>query len=434
MKNYKNKLKILLLNDYAFIEGGAGKVAIESAVSISKKGHEVIFFAAVGPIGKELSRVALKEIICLNQQDILSNINKINAMFYGILNKNAIKELLSLFERWRPDIAHVHGVSKALSWAVIGLLYRKRIPVIYTLHDFGLLCPNMGLYNFKNDNQCELYKSMTYFKCLFTNCDKRSYPQKIWRWFRFIYTRKILQVLKKINGFIAVSNFEADFIRKYLPNKSKLKVINNPVSEELYKFGIKKKFKQLDLSLKKNPQFLYIGRLSVEKGIDLLLSAIKKVDANLIIVGEGELFDLCNKAANEIGNDRIKIFSRQDEERLAEIMVGSDVIISPSRVLETAGIVVIEASKYGLPAIVPDQGGLKEFIVDNINGLYFKHGNLDSLIEAMQIFVYDPSLSYRLGKNAKFYFEKNKDKFSNYIDNLINFYYEIIEAVSYLNN
>ncbi|MBM3710696.1 MAG: glycosyltransferase, partial [Actinobacteria bacterium] len=110
-------MKILILNDYAFVEGGAGKVAIESAIGLTEKGNEVIFFSAVGPVCDALEKSKIKKIICLEQKDILSSENKVSAALSGIKNKNALRNLRKLFSEWRPDIVHAHGISKALSWA-----------------------------------------------------------------------------------------------------------------------------------------------------------------------------------------------------------------------------------------------------------------------------------------------------------------------------
>ncbi|MCL4386142.1 MAG: glycosyltransferase, partial [Cyanobacteria bacterium] len=148
------KLKILILNDYAYVEGGAGKVAIESAINLSKRGHEVIFFSAVGPVSPELIGGSLKKIICLNQNDILNSKNKLFSVFSAAYNWQAVKSLKKLFLEWIPDIAHFHGVSKALSWAPINSIYSFKIPIVYTLHDFGLLCANLGIYDFKADKPC----------------------------------------------------------------------------------------------------------------------------------------------------------------------------------------------------------------------------------------------------------------------------------------
>lgn len=417
-------MKIMVINDYAFVEGGAGKVAIESAIGLAETGNDVTFFSAVGPVCDSLKKSKIKNIICLGQQDILSNKNKISSALSGIKNKAAINNLKALFNDWRPDIVHVHGVSKALSWALINYCSREKIPVVYTLHDFGLLCPNMGLYDFKNHRQCEYYKSNTYIKCLFTNCDKRSYAQKLWRWVRFSYTKNVLKIRNKISGYVAVSVFVSDFFKNYLPKQSKLQIIYNPVvssseNDVGQQFGFKFNNKNI-------PTFLFIGRLSTEKGIELLLDAIKEVNAKLLIIGEGELYNHCLAISKKLGENKVQVLKWQEEEDKIKFIRNSNAIILPSLVMETAGIALLEAKKHGIAAIVPDTGAFREFVKDNEDGIFFKTGSKDSLVRAMEKIIKDPKYAAIMGRNAKNNFKSYKSSIEYHVSDLIRFYINLI--------
>jgi glycosyltransferase involved in cell wall biosynthesis len=417
-----NYLKILIFNDYAHIEGGAGKVAIESAIKLAEQGHEVIFFSAVGPVSPELAGGSLKRIICLNQNDILSSKNKLFSMFSATYNWQAVRSLKKLFSEWMPDIAHFHGVSKALSWGPVNTVFSFKIPIVYTLHDFGLLCANLGIYNFKTDKPCDYYKDGRAFKCMSTNCDKRSYGHKLWRWFRFLFTKNILKVNEKISGYIAVSDFVRNFFIDFLPSDKIIKVIRNPM-KEIKPDTFKKKKKKNNI-----PVFLYVGRLSKEKGLDLLLEAFNGMEAELVIIGDGDMMRFCIDAAREIGRGKIKVMGWQDESVVINQMLESDVLILPSKVMETSGIVVREAAQYFLPSIVPDQGGVIEFVKDGVNGLYFETGNKKSLISAMGKFINDKSLSEKLGINARKTYEESADDSSSHTNKLENFYNDIIKS------
>lgn len=412
-------LKILIFNDYAHVEGGAGKVAIESAIKLAEDGHEVIFFSAVGPVSKELSESKIKKIICLDQSDLLNSSNKLSSVISGINNSQAIKKLKELLSGWQPDIAHFHGVSKALSWVPVKVINSYKIPSVYTLHDFGLLCPNMCLYNFKTEKSCDLYENGKAIKCLFTNCDKRSYSQKLWRYFRFHYTKDILGIYRKIDGFVAVSNFVKEMFGNYLPADKEIRIINNPVNK-IDKTIVPK------ITQKHKTAFLYVGRLSAEKGLDLLLSAIKEVDASLVIIGEGETLSLVKKTASQLGNQKINILGWLDEQKMDEQIQICDAIILPSKVMETAGIVILEAARLAKPSIVANQGGPLDFVKDNLNGILFEAGSKNSLISAMQKYIDDPFLSDKLGRNAQASFEKSGFSIEQHIRKLENFYIKII--------
>jgi len=415
------KLKILILNDYAYVEGGAGKVAVKSSIKLAERGHEVVFFSAVGPVSKELAAVPFKKIICLNQKDILNNPNKINALVSGIYNWRATRRLKLLLKEWLPDIAHIHGVSKALSWATLGTIYSYGIPVIYTLLDYGLLCHNLGVYNFKTNKLCEFYKSGYGFKCFVANCDKRSYLQKLWRWFRYHFSKKILRIDKKISGYIAVSDFVANFFKGYLTKDKPIAVIDNPISYEV--------FDNINYCRNDNRNekvFLFIGRLSTEKGIDLLFEAIKEVNAKLIIIGDGELEGICRKFSNKMGKERIELLGWKDEKAIVNEMKKSDALILPSKVMETSGLAVMEAAKFYLPSIVADHGGPAYYIKDGINGLCFQAGNAESLVEAMKKIINDNRLSKKLGENARKTFENYSSNIDAHVLKVEKFYKKMI--------
>lgn len=416
------KLKVLILDDYAFTKGGAERVAISSAIGLSVKGHEVVFFSAVGPIDDELLEAGLKEVICLDQKDILDSSSKLIAMSSGIYNWKAIRGLKKLFALWVPDIAHIHGVSKALSWAPINLIYSYKIPIIYTLHDYGLLCPNLGIYNFKAEKVCEYYKPGYGFKCLIENCDKRSYAQKIWRWLRYYIVKHIFRINKKVNGYISVSKFMRELAGKYLVGDKPVRVIYNPVE---INEPMSVKCKDND---RKEINFLYVGRLSLEKGIDLLLSVMDKVDASLTIIGDGELMNICEDYARRLGKEKIIILGFQNRKKIFTEMQKSSALILPSRCMEPAPLVLAEAAYNCLPSIVANHGGLVEFVRDGVNGLHFEAGNKESLIKSMESIIKNPALSRRMGKRAREIVIDKDLNIDNHLNQIEKYYVDILRV------
>lgn len=415
------KLKILVLSDYAFTKGGAEKVAILSACGLVDRGNEVVFFSAVGPIDKDLKNKQFKEIICLNQKDILDEPNKLKSVFFGTYNFNAVRNLKQLFSRWQPDIVHLHGLSKALSWAVINTVFSYKIPIVYTLHDYGLVCPNLGIYDFRRAKVCQYYKRGYGFKCLVTNCDKRNYIQKLWRWQRFFISRHIFKINKKISGYIAVSNFIKELIQSNIKITTTIKVIYNPVQK--FNNGnadIRQSF------LKEKVAFLFVGRLSAEKGIDLLLEAISKVDATLYIIGDGELMGKCLEESKKSVKNKINVLGYREKDTIEDYMQKSDFLVLPSKCMEPAPLVIGEAASNFLPSIVANHGGLKEFVDDGINGYYFIAGNVESMVKVMNKIIANPALSIMLGKNAKDIIKKFNFDTGSHLDQLEKYYLDII--------
>jgi len=349
-------------------------------------------------------------------------------MISGINNWAANKKLKELFARWKPDIAHIHGVSKALSWSVINIIHAYKIPIVYTLHDYGLVCPNLGIYNFKKEEVCRYYQPGYGLKCFLTNCDKRNYFQKLWRWFRNKYTINFYKIDSKVSGYIIVSEFLKEVIQKNYKTSRPLEVIYNPID----RFDEISNFVEIDFSKNiKKPKFLFIGRLSAEKGIDLLLKAIKDVDANLAIIGDGELMNICKESAGNLGDDKVQVLGYQGKERIKYEMKSSLALILPSKCMEPAPLVLQEAAYNSLPSVVANHGGMIEFVEDGINGLYFNAGNPESLKSAMEILIKDPVYCKKLGEKAGQIIMEKKFDIKSHLDNLEKFYDKILHKSSY---
>ena len=436
LEQANKKLSILILSDYAFVKGGAEKVAISSSISLADRGHKVVFFSSVGPISAELQKSRIYKIVCIGQKDILDNPNRFAAIFNGIYNVKALKELKKELKLCKPDLVHIHGISKALSWATINLIHKTGIPIVYTLHDYGLICPNLGIYDFKKDKICQYYKPGKTAKCFYTDCDKRNYLQKLWRWVRFFINLRIFKVQKKISLFIAVSNFIKDTFCESNFSGVPIEVLYNPIEKpsssnmaaaDFKKSGDKQNTIKY-FNKQEKLQFLYVGRLSHEKGVDILLDAISNVDANLVIIGDGELISYCRDKANKLPAGKIKVLGYQNKEIIENEMARSLTLILPSRCMEPAPLVIGEAALNKLPSIVAGHGGLKELVINGISGLYFDPNSVESLIKAILKFSENPQLRVNIGNNACRIFEDMGIDIKNHTNKLENIYRSIINS------
>ena len=233
----------------------------------------------------------------------------------------------------------------------------------------------------------------------------------------------VFKINKKIRSYIAVSSYMYYFFKDFVPTEKPYRIINNPI-----KFEADNYYENIVKDSKDKFTFLYLGRLSLEKGIDILLDAIEKVDARLIMIGDGVMSSYCANRAKSIGEDKVLFLGWQDENRIAAEMKRCGAIILPSRVKESAGIVVLEAAKYSLPAIVSSHGALIEFIKDSFNGLYFEPNNLNSLIDVMNKMINDPLLTSILSKNAYKMFKKYGTDIDSHVRQLEEFYYGLIKV------
>jgi len=375
---------IVLLNDYDYITGGSGQIAVTTANALAETGRRVIFLSAVS--NPERSTLSPKvEKHSTQQYDILNNPSRIDALYKGLWNNKSAKLLRSILESIDPaeTVIHIHSWIKALSSSVGKVIFDSGFPVVCTLHDFFTVCPNGGFYNYPRNEICYL-KPMS-LSCICSNCDVRSYPQKIWRVARQGIQSQFGKIPGGIRHFIAVSKFSEDILRPWLPASARIHPLSNPVT---YSEASRPR---ADVS---SGKLLYIGRLSPEKGVVLACEAARIAGVPLTILGDGPLKDVLPAQYPEVD---FKGWQPQSE--VFREMLQSTALVLPSVCYETQGLVVLESLSAGLPAIVADKCAARDY-VDGRNGVTFRSGDVADLSEKIRTMLQDRDKVEEMSKYA----------------------------------
>ena len=265
---------VVVINDNAEINGGAAKTAIMSARALADRGHAVHFLCAVPGIAEEL-RHPLISVVCSDQYEILNDPHRVRAFAQGWWNRKAEALARSLFAKLNPaeTIVHVHLWAKALSSSVVRAATQAGFMTVCTLHDFLLACPTGTLFQHHTQTICSL-KPMS-AACIQSNCDTRSYPQKLWRVGRQAIQNSVGGLPPGIQAFIAHSDLVADVMKPYLPR-----------SAPIYRLPIYTQAHDAGSALPGDyGRFVYIGRLVREKGVLLLARAAAAEAMGLTYVG-----------------------------------------------------------------------------------------------------------------------------------------------------
>jgi len=403
-------MNIVIICDYGSIHGGDSKVAITSAVALNQLGHNVLYFTAVSPIDPKLRDSKIKAI-STNQNDILSEPNRIQASIQGIRNFKAerlLKQTLNTLDP-KDTIIHIHSVAKAISPSIYKIIYEANFKFITTLHDYFLACPNGSFYNYGKKQICEIEPLS--LKCLFENCDSRNYGHKIWRYVRTIIQRDYYRIPEKIPYFIAISELSKKVLKKYLPQNSKIFRLDNPID-------IKKTQR---IPIQDSSVFLYVGRLSPEKGVEILLKNSNYLTKDLMIVGNGPMFSDLKKRYKKV------VFTGwKNKEEVNKIMKNARAVIYPSFWYEVQPLVVLESLAQGIPVVVPDTSASKELIIDGETGLLFKGGDKEDLLKKMKQ-LENTAFANKLGENAYNLYWKNPFSIERHVKKLINIYKYILK-------
>lgn len=380
----EDSMRIVIINDYSQVQGGATQVAVASARGLAMAGHDVIFVYGVGPVSEQLEHPNIS-LVGLDQHDLLTNPSRIDAAIKGIWNHQVYRKVARLLSSLDSanTLVHIHTWVKSLSASVVTASVKSGLPVAVTLHDYFSVCPNGGLYNYQKNAPCPL-KPMS-AACLATNCDARSYPQKLWRYLRQGVAERV-GVPGQISHFIFVSTFSRHILAPKLPEGARRWQVANPIDID----------KQARAKPSEHQVFTFAGRLAQEKGVLTLAEAAKQLSPCPVrMVGAGELQSRLEALLPEA-----EFTGWVQHGRVNAHIARSRALIFPSRWYETQGMTVSEAAALGVPCIVSDACAGRDSVEHGVTGLWFKSGDAAALAEAMQTLRDDPALADTLGGNA----------------------------------
>ena len=340
---------IIIINDFDYIQGGASKVAIDTANILKENNPELNIYFFSGAHNKET--ILRKNIvkICTNQGEALKDKNKIRGFLNGLYNikaKNELKKLLKTLNN-QETIIHVHGWTKCLSSSIFTIAFKMKFKLILTMHDYFTACPNGGYFNYKKNEICTF--SPLSIKCIKCKCDSRNQFFKIYRIIRQLIQNKIVKLPQKLENVISISEFSEKILKKTLNLKPRIYRVYNPIKLE----------KTTEIQdYKKNKYYIYVGRLSKEKGVDIFCEAIKKSGKKGLIVGDGPEMSILKEKYPDI-----EYVGWKKSDQVSKYMKCAKALIFPSRWYEASPLVPLESMQYKIPAISSDCNAAIDYII-----------------------------------------------------------------------
>ena len=364
-------MKVLLINKYYYIKGGSETYFFGIKDILEKNGHEVVVFSMKDDKNFESKyEKNFVENINYNNKSLIS---KIKNGLKLINSHEAYIKLCKLIEETKPDIAHVNLIYHQLTPAIFHALKKYNIPIVFTAHDYKIICPNYKIYN--RNRICKKCYGGKYYNCFLNNCHKKSFSYSFLLMLEAYY-HKFKGSYELINKIICPSKFMKEQILLSGIPSNKLIHIPNFISNEFYIIKFDKE------SFKRENIILYYGRLSKEKGIETLLDAKKRIDnVKLKIIGIGpEEEYLKNKVKDEKINNVIFLGFKSGNDLLREISSSKCTII-PSVWNEVFGLTIIESFSVGTPVIGAKAGGITEIIKENLTGFLYNPYDITELVD-----------------------------------------------------
>jgi glycosyltransferase involved in cell wall biosynthesis len=398
--------RVIVVTDNAHVNGGSGKVALSTAVSLQRRGVPATIFTAAGPVSPELAAEPGLEVLCTNQPEILNDPDRFAAARRGIWNataRAAMQRRLASADRTRT-IVHVHSWTKALSSSVVGAAIDAGFPVVATLHEYFTACPVGSFFDHRRGEICTVRPMSS--ACLTRNCDPRSGLHKAWRVGRHAVQRTFGKVPTGIRHFITISELSESVLRPYLPAGAIVHGLANPIDVE----------RSEPVLPARSREYTFVGRLSQEKGVVLFARAAHRLGIQAVFVGDGECADEVRAACPSA-----IITGWIDPRAAIERMRSARAIVLPSLWYENAPLVVPEAAAMGLPSVVPDTCAARDQIVEGVTGMTFRGGSEDDLVAKLAA-LRDDDFVARLGAEAYATYWLRPQSMDSHIEGLLDVY------------
>ncbi|WP_282636420.1 glycosyltransferase family 4 protein [Sphingobacterium thalpophilum] len=312
----------------------------------------------------------------------------------SIWNIFAAKKLKKAIREFQPDVVHLHNTHYASGPILIRTIAKLGIPQVMTLHNFRLLCPSATLYHHQH-----LFLDSIKAQFPWTAIREKAFNDSALKTFLLAFNywfHRRIGTWHKVNRYINLTEFAREIF------------IDSSLYVSPEKFAVKPNF-VFPSPLPEVPQgeyFIYVGRLSDEKGIWNLVEAAKDTDFTLKIVGDGPL---AGKIRDAIGNHpRISLLGFKPRTEIMSLVAAAQALVLPSICYEGMPITLLEAYSAGTAVLCSNLGPLPEMVIPNSTGQTFDPHDKTSIVECLAQWNAKPAVEKdEIRKTARAYYFRN---------------------------
>ncbi len=363
-------MKILMVNKFLYPNGGSETYMFTLGEQLTKMGHEVQYFGM-----EHEGRVVGNRVNAYTSDMNFHGGSKLEKLTYPlktIYSGEARKKLRLVLEDFQPDVVHLNNFNYQLTPSVILEVeaWRKQTGrscrMIYTAHDYQLVCPNHMLYRPEEGRTCEACIGGHYESCMKHRCIHGSRARSALGMLEAKYWNG-RNAYALIDRIICCSAFMKEKLDTNLIFRDKTVALHNFVADDLPQ------------AREKRPYVLYFGRFAAEKGIDMLLAACRELtEVQFVFAGSGSM------EGELAGAPNVKYVGFQQGDALKKLIAEARFTVYPSVWYENCPLSVMESIASGTPVIGARIGGIPELIEDGKTGLLFESGNVQELTKQIR--------------------------------------------------
>lgn len=403
-------MKILMINKFLHPNGGSETYIFSLGKILEEHGHIVEYF------GMEHEGRCVGNSVDAYTPDMdfhsVSGLKKLSYALKTIYSREARVKIREVLDAFQPDVCHLNNFNYQLTPSIILEIKKwskeknKKCQIVYTAHDYQLVCPNHMCNNPNTMQNCEKCLSGSYMNCVKGKCIHGSTLKSIIGFCEATLWDKT-KVYNNIDTIICCSEF------------LKVKLDSNKILAKktmtLHNFLTKENHGDNTATTKKD-YVLYFGRYGSEKGIDTLIEACKELpEINFIFAGKGDA-DVVEKIRNL---ENAKEVGFKSGEELEQLIKEAKFSIYPSEWYENCPFSIIESQMFGTPVIASKIGGIPELVDDGKTGMLFNPGDKSDLVNKIRGLYTNDELQKEMINNClkKEHVTKNR-----YYETLIDIY------------
>ncbi|MDF2943985.1 MAG: hypothetical protein K0S01_2843 [Herbinix sp.] len=405
-------MKILMINKFLYARGGAETYFLKIGNFLEQAGHQVEYFGMYDE--KNLVKNSANEYT--TEMDFhTKGIEKLFYPFRIIYSFEAKRKVRNVIQKFKPDIVHLNNINFQLTPSIIEEIHKHHIPMVQTVHDYQMLCPNHLMFDIHTKKTCELCLNGSKWNCTKKNCIASSKIKSAIGSIEAILYRK-RKTYQLVDLYICPSHFIEDKLHQSNQFYGKTITIHNFIE-----------LKEIEDYSTKGDYVLYFGRLSEEKGLEMFLDCCRKLShINFKIAGTGPLADKCKDIPN------VEFVGFKSGEELDTLIRRAKFSVYPSIWYENSPLAVLESKSLGTPVIASKMGGIPELIEDNETGIIIEDINEDKLAIEINTLYQDNERIIVMSKNC---IEKREKMISleAYAHKMVEIYQQFVDKDSNLN-
>jgi len=383
---------LLSINNYYYRRGGAEVVFLEHNRIFQEAGWYVAPFAMQHPnnLRTQWQDFFVEEIEFNRAYGVIQSARRAGRIIYSLEAREKLHSLLNIV---KPQIAHVHNIYHHISPSVLGLLKESGVPTVMTAHDLKLACPAYRML--ANDEICERCKGGRIHNVALRRCIKNSLAVSALVMIETFVHRTLGLYRDTLDRVVVPSRFYIDKFVEWGWPRERFAHVPNFVD-----------VRQFSANRDIGEAFVFAGRLSPEKGAEVLLRAAAASRRPLLIAGEGPQEEKLRALANRLSAD-VRFLGRLGRLDLIRLIHSARAVVLPSLWYENAPMGILEAYALGRPVIGSRIGGVPELVRDEQTGATFAAGDIDELADTMRRWAAMPKARVaEMGANGREWVER----------------------------